>query len=185
MQGQSKSRLTKKAIQEKRARADAASPLPWAACAARNSQCTCGMIWSKPSDAVVAIAQSVDNDPDGEGFTREQFLKNLDFLSESKQDVLDLCAHAEVLANVEWEARRLRRALAEATENVVVFLGELDQIMRGPASAERGKQIGHLCNALDMANDMIRYGMLRVDFRTDDKERIRAQVRRRVDKQGG
>jgi len=43
--------------------------------------------------------------------------------------------------------------------------------MKEPESSERGQKVAKLCNALDMANDQVRYSVLGVDFRKDNKDK--------------
>jgi hypothetical protein len=67
------------------------------------------------------------------------------------------------------EARKYKKALEGLTTAVMRHLGMLDKVMKEPESPERGKKIALLCNALDMANDQVRYSELGVDFRKDNK----------------
>jgi hypothetical protein len=78
------------------------------------------------------------------------------------------------------EARKLRKALEKATNNVIVFGARLDIIMQTPTSKERGSAVSKLLNELDMANDGIRYGELGVNFRTDDKKKVLAKLAKKA-----
>lgn len=55
------------------------------------------------------------------------------------------------------------RGLVAAIE---AHLTSLDAVMRDPSTPERGRKIAALANALDMAKDHVRFGVLGVDFRT-------------------
>jgi len=61
------------------------------------------------------------------------------------------------------------KPLKGLSDGVTVFLARLEDVMKQPESGERGRQIAKLCNALDMLNDIIRYGYLGVDYRKDKK----------------
>jgi len=69
------------------------------------------------------------------------------------------------------DARVLKRALRELSANVSVALAALDVEMKKPPSSERGKGVARILNALEMANDSVRYTHLGVNFRTDRKKR--------------
>jgi hypothetical protein len=75
------------------------------------------------------------------------------------------------------EARRLRKALETSTNNFIVFAARLDAIMQTPTSKERGSAVSKLLNEMDVTNDQIRYGILGVDFRTDDKKAVLEKLR--------
>ena len=53
------------------------------------------------------------------------------------------------------KARDYRRALEKHVRDVRMFLHALDVEMRGPSTAERGRQIARLTNILEMANDIV------------------------------
>ena len=69
------------------------------------------------------------------------------------------------------EARKLKKALTELTTAVMRHLAVMDKVMKEPDSKERGEKIALICNALDMANDSVRYSVLGVDFRKDNKDK--------------
>lgn len=67
------------------------------------------------------------------------------------------------------EDREDRKALRELSSAVTFALNAIDAEMKLPPSPERGGRIAKIMNALDMANDKVRYFRLGVDFRTDIK----------------
>lgn len=71
------------------------------------------------------------------------------------------------------EVRKLRKALEELVATNLSFLTALDIEMKQEATPERGRRIARLCNALDMATDRVRYFRLGVDYRTDDKSKLK------------
>lgn len=58
----------------------------------------------------------------------------------------------------------LRKELHGLTNYIKDYLALVDDAMRQPESAERGKRIAHLSNALNMKNDMIRRFVLDLNF---------------------
>lgn len=76
------------------------------------------------------------------------------------------------------KSRDLRRHLNALTSTTMVFLDELDNVMRAPSSPDRGKKVAALSNMLEMANDAARYGGLKIDFRDDDKKHALAKAQR-------
>jgi predicted transcriptional regulator len=72
---------------------------------------------------------------------------------------------------VDAEARKYKKALEGLTTSVMRHLALLDKVMKEPESSERGQKVAKLCNALDMANDQVRYSVLGVDFRKDNKDK--------------
>jgi len=71
------------------------------------------------------------------------------------------------------ELRHIRKALKALSGTVGEFLRLLDETMQGPSTFERGRRIAKLCNALDMANDGVRYNHLGVNFRRDKKPKLK------------
>lgn len=79
----------------------------------------------------------------------------------------------------ELEARRLRklrkdcrdrkRELEQIVKDIEAFLQALDAEMKRPSSPERGRRVAALSNALEMRKDVIRFGVLDIDFRTGKK----------------
>lgn len=63
--------------------------------------------------------------------------------------------------------KKLRRKLAEVTEQVRGFLHHLDKLMAQPSSHERGRKIADLANRLQTYNDGVRYFWCNVDYRKD------------------
>jgi hypothetical protein len=72
---------------------------------------------------------------------------------------------------VAWkrEAIKQRKALVEVTESVHAFLRALDDEMKTPSTAERGRRVAQLSNTLELVNDHARYFALGVDYRTAKK----------------
>jgi hypothetical protein len=68
-------------------------------------------------------------------------------------------------------AKDVRRHLVGLTSAVRTHLAALDQLMLGPSTYKRGRQVARLCNQLDMENDKARYFGLGIDFRTDKKSK--------------
>ncbi len=68
------------------------------------------------------------------------------------------------------EARKYKKALEGLTTAVMRHLALLDKVMKEPESPERGKKIAQLSNALDVANDQVRYSALGIDYRKDNKD---------------
>lgn len=75
------------------------------------------------------------------------------------------------ISEKEWEreARRLRATLKRLSDQVSVALNAIDSEMKQPPSSVRGSRMAKICNALEMANDRVRYNELGVDFRKDPK----------------
>jgi hypothetical protein len=67
----------------------------------------------------------------------------------------------------EEELKRLKGAFAQFVYDVGVFLRQLDNAMKLPSNAERGKQIAELANRLEMSRDGARYFSLGVNYRRD------------------
>jgi hypothetical protein len=67
--------------------------------------------------------------------------------------------------------RDLKKHLRDLSAAVTAHLADLDEEMRrpGPADAGRGSRVAKIANALDFANDRVRYFALGVDYRTDRK----------------
>jgi len=67
--------------------------------------------------------------------------------------------------------RALKRELQQLSNAILLFANHMDQIVatdrRIPTLT--GRQLARLLNALDLANDRVRYFTLGVDFRSDDK----------------
>ena len=66
-------------------------------------------------------------------------------------------------------ARELAKALKELSGAVTIALQAIDIEMQQPSTPERGKRIAKVCNALDFANDKVRYFSLGVDYHKDKK----------------
>ncbi len=65
--------------------------------------------------------------------------------------------------------RDLKKHLRDLSNAVTEHLAALDAEMVKPHGDERGRRIAQLGNALDLANDRVRYFALGVDYRTDRK----------------
>lgn len=66
--------------------------------------------------------------------------------------------------------RKLKKHLRELSTAVTTHLAVLDVEMGIPDSIERGKRLANSANALDYANDRVRYFALGIDFRKDKKK---------------
>lgn len=62
-----------------------------------------------------------------------------------------------------------KKALTELSLSVSQFIKALDAEMKQPSSPKRGENIAKLSNALDLANDKVRYFNLGIDYRKDKK----------------
>ncbi len=69
--------------------------------------------------------------------------------------------------------RAMRKALENLTDAVLVSLRDLDEVMHLPNTPERGKLVALIANKLDMANDMVRYFTLGVDYQKDDNSKLK------------
>lgn len=67
------------------------------------------------------------------------------------------------------EARHFRKYLAGLSNSTLAFLGQLDELMKLPSTAERGRAVSKLMNALEMSNDSARYFGLGVNYKRDKK----------------
>ena len=88
-----------KLIESLREKAGKATNGPYSAC--HNGDCKCGMVWSKPADAVVCcvVGASDENITLGEGFTDEQKANNARFIASCSPEVITaLCGAAEALS---------------------------------------------------------------------------------------
>lgn len=97
----------------------------------------------------------------------------------AKQQVIGCVGHdCAACKKQKRDMRNLRTNLKALTEHVLRHLVWLDEEMRKPESATRGKRLAALANVLDIANDSARYNALGVDFRKDNKDKERARVMR-------
>ena len=69
------------------------------------------------------------------------------------------------------EIRDLRKALLSLSDTVLLYLDAVDEQIGKDRTVPReaGSRLAKLSNELDHANDLIRFGSLGVDYRTDDK----------------
>jgi hypothetical protein len=74
------------------------------------------------------------------------------------------------------QTRRLERKAKDLANSIIVFLHLLDEEMKKPSTVERGRRIAKMSNWLDSKNDSMRFGLLGVNFRTDDKDRIANRI---------
>lgn len=97
----------------------AALTLPWRKCGAKclGDPCTCGLVWSVPSDAVVAVVRF--RDEDGE-WRRDAYEAHYDFIAHAPEDLA--ACHAEI--------RRLRGELDAARAEVERLRGLIAQHIR-------------------------------------------------------
>jgi hypothetical protein len=70
-------------------------------------------------------------------------------------------------ADLEKDAKKYKKALETLTEQVRAVLVHLDELMQQPSTRERGVKVAKLLNKLNMANDLVRYSTLRIDFQND------------------
>lgn len=89
--------------------------------------------------------------------TKKRVLKEPTRKRDSEKDIAD------------WrkEAREGHKALEALTTRVRAFVVQLDELMQQPSTVERGRAVSKLLNALEMANDHVRYFTLHVDYRRD------------------
>lgn len=87
------------------------------------------------------------------------------------------------LALTKRRVKKLERDLKGLSDHVLAFLFWLDKEMVKPESRERGSRVAKASNALDRANDLIRYSVLGVNFRKDDKDKAALAVIRKFNKQ--
>jgi hypothetical protein len=69
------------------------------------------------------------------------------------------------------QERKDQKSLAVLSDVVLVFLRNLDKVMEGPSTVERGRKVALLASFLERENDRVRYTNLKVDYRTDDKKK--------------
>lgn len=77
------------------------------------------------------------------------------------------------------DTRKYKKALQVLSDNILLYLNQLDEVMARPESRERGEMIAKLANALDVANDSVRYHTLGVNWRKDDKKKAVEKIRER------
>jgi hypothetical protein len=65
--------------------------------------------------------------------------------------------------------RKAKKALKELSASISLYLRHADWVMKQPESPKRGKVMAKLANALDKANDSVRFFELGVDYRKDKK----------------
>jgi hypothetical protein len=58
---------------------------------------------------------------------------------------------------MEKDARHYKKYLRELTLATEQYIDQLDEVMKGPSTPERGKKIAHLTNALNMAKDQAKH----------------------------
>lgn len=74
----------------------------------------------------------------------------------------------------ERDAKRHKKALVKLTNAVRMYLEQLDKVMEGPSTPERGQQIAQLSNALELANDSARHFGLGIDLKTGKTQKPKA-----------
>lgn len=67
-----------------------------------------------------------------------------------------------------------QKVLKEHTDNVLLFMHMMDKLMNegNYTGAGFGRKAAELMNWINMRNDSVRYSVLGVDFRRDDKDKI-------------
>lgn len=83
------------------------------------------------------------------------------------------------------DSRKLKRELQKLSDAVLLMLDAIDLEMRMPSTHERGKRIAAIANEMDQFNDGIRYFTLGVDYRTDDKHKAVARLKKKFSKVKG
>lgn len=75
------------------------------------------------------------------------------------------------------ELYEVKRHLRDLVFEVDAFLKEIDEVMKGPSTRERGIQVANLCNRLQIKKDIAeRYGLNRTPApsRSDTPARVQA-----------
>ncbi len=85
---------------------------------------------------------------------------------------------AQKLRAKQKEARELRRALQGLADQVLDYLDSFDTVMKAKPGPDRDAALARLNNALELANDRVRFGALGVDFRKDDKAAVLRSIRK-------
>jgi hypothetical protein len=81
----------------------------------------------------------------------------------------------EELRTATAETRKVKQHLRDLSAAVSSFLLDFDaEMAKRDVPDEVGRRVAKLANALDLANDRVRYFALGVDFRTDKKGASRA-----------
>lgn len=93
---------------------------------------------------------------------------------------LDVSDWASAVGKLSREVRRQQRKTKQLTDCVMLMLADLDALLeaRRDLPDQVGRDIARWANALDMANDSVRYSN-GVDFRKDDKARAVKKLRER------
>ena len=78
--------------------------------------------------------------------------------------------------------REQRKALRDLTNAVLLYLDNLDGAVatRKDIPHDVSEWLGRNAGLLDMANDQVRYFALGVNYRTDNKKRAVAKLRKQV-----
>ena len=69
------------------------------------------------------------------------------------------------------EDRELKKSLRTLSHSCFIFLRQLDEVMKGPSTPERGQKIAKLSNYLEMANDTVRRFALDMPISAEAKDR--------------
>lgn len=79
------------------------------------------------------------------------------------------------------EARKFRRDLQRLSDTILLFLHAVDAAFMQDRTvpSEAGKKLARLVGQLDLANDVIRYSTLGIDYRRDNKVAAVAKLIRR------
>ena len=72
------------------------------------------------------------------------------------------------------EIKRLRKHLQRLSDVVLLTVHNLDEGFRKSKAIpkESSENLARLANYLEHENDLVRYSILGVDFRTDDKQKV-------------
>jgi hypothetical protein len=67
-----------------------------------------------------------------------------------------------------------QKVLREHTDNIILFAHMMDKLMSegNYSGVEFGSKAAELMNWINMRNDSVRYSVLGVDFRRDDKDKL-------------
>jgi hypothetical protein len=67
------------------------------------------------------------------------------------------------------DLRRTRKYLKQLVKDVTAHIKNMDEVMKGPSTFERGKTIAKLINELDIAKDIARAYGLDINLQTGKK----------------
>jgi hypothetical protein len=73
--------------------------------------------------------------------------------------------------------RKLKKETQSLADSVLLFVHYLDIVIGPQIPRLMGGKLAEATNKLDMKNDVVRYGVLGVDFRRDDKGKVIKKLR--------